>query len=81
MRSEYLSKYPHIAPEVIHGEFKQSIYSDIFSLGQLPGLSANLKKTHTSIPQSSQLRRLRESTQSSIEFIVCIVLYYLTLYY
>ena len=29
---EYLVKYPHIAPEVVHGEYKQSIYSDIYSV-------------------------------------------------
>ena len=32
---EYHMKFPHIAPEVVVGEFKQSTYSDIFSLGQL----------------------------------------------
>ena len=29
----YLSRYPHIAPEVVHGEFKQNIYSDITNDG------------------------------------------------
>lgn len=31
----YLTKYPHIAPEVEHGDYKQSTFSDMFSLGQL----------------------------------------------
>ena len=31
----YISKYRHIPPEVIHGEYKQSTYSDIYSMGQL----------------------------------------------
>ena len=31
----YLSRYLHIAPEVVHGEYRQSIYSDIFSVGHV----------------------------------------------
>ena len=31
----YISKYHHIAPEAVHGEYKQSTYSDIHSMGQL----------------------------------------------
>ena len=31
----YSSCHPHIAPEVVHGEYKQSVHSDMFSLGQL----------------------------------------------
>lgn len=31
-KKEYLQKYPHIAPEVIEGETKQSIQSDIYSV-------------------------------------------------
>ena len=32
-RREYFRLYPHLAPEVIEGETKQSIQSDMFSLG------------------------------------------------
>lgn len=32
-RQEYLRRYPHLAPEVIEGETKQSTQSDMFSLG------------------------------------------------
>lgn len=28
----YLVKYPYIAPEVVHGECKQSVYSDMYSV-------------------------------------------------
>ena len=34
-QSEYRKKYRHIAPEVIDGSYKQSIYSDIYSFGYL----------------------------------------------
>ena len=34
-KREYLKKYPHIAPEVVHGEHKQSTYSDIYSVGKI----------------------------------------------
>lgn len=30
---EYLVKYPYIAPEVVHGEYKQSTHSDMYSIG------------------------------------------------
>ena len=33
-RAEYLKKYPHIAPEVVHGQRKQSQFSDIYSAKQ-----------------------------------------------
>ncbi len=39
----YFSRYPHIAPEVVHGE---RVYSDIFSLGQL---LVKKSKTETTI--------------------------------
>ena len=32
-RIQYIKKYPHIAPEVVEGECKQSTYSDMFSVG------------------------------------------------
>ena len=32
---EYLKKYPHIAPELIEGEIKQSVYSDVYSIGKI----------------------------------------------
>ena len=32
---QYLVKYPHIAPEVVHGETKQSSYSDMFAVGRV----------------------------------------------
>lgn len=32
-REEYQRKYVHIAPEVISGEYRQSTYSDMFSVG------------------------------------------------
>lgn len=32
-QQEYLLYYPHIAPEVIFGRYKQSVYSDMFSVG------------------------------------------------
>lgn len=32
-RREYIRLYPHLAPEVIEGETKQSMQSDVFSLG------------------------------------------------
>lgn len=32
-QAEYTRKYPHIAPEVISGESRQSVLSDIFSVG------------------------------------------------
>lgn len=31
----YLTRYPHIAPEVTHGERPQSTFSDIYSLGKV----------------------------------------------
>ena len=34
-RREYICKYPHIAPEVIEGELKQSTFSDMFSFGKV----------------------------------------------
>ena len=34
-KARYLSKYPHIAPEVVHGESKQSTFSDIYAIGML----------------------------------------------
>ena len=34
-KKEYFQKYPHIAPEVIEGETKQSTQSDIYSVGRL----------------------------------------------
>ena len=34
-KREYARKYSHISPEVIEGETKQSIYSDIFSFGKV----------------------------------------------
>ena len=30
---EYMAKYPHMAPEVIYGRQRQSIYSDIYAVG------------------------------------------------
>ncbi len=27
----YLVRYPHVAPEIVHGEYKQTLYSDIGS--------------------------------------------------
>lgn len=30
---EYLVKYPHIAPEVVHGESRQSVKSDMYAIG------------------------------------------------
>lgn len=32
---EYMRKFPHIAPEVIEGETKQSVYSDVYSFGKV----------------------------------------------
>ena len=32
-RQEHFAKYPHLAPEVIHGKQRQSIYSDMYSVG------------------------------------------------
>ena len=32
---QYLKRYPHISPEVVHGERMQTTFSDIFSLGVL----------------------------------------------
>lgn len=34
-KARYLSKYPHIAPEVVHGESKQATFSDIYAVGML----------------------------------------------
>ena len=34
-KMNYLTKYPQIAPEVVHGEYRQTVYSDMFSLGQV----------------------------------------------
>ena len=31
----YLSRYLHIAPEIVRGEYRQSTYSDIFSVGHV----------------------------------------------
>ena len=30
---KYLTKYPHVAPEVVHGECKQATYSDMYAVG------------------------------------------------
>ena len=30
---KYLTKYPHVAPEVVHGECKQGTYSDMYAVG------------------------------------------------
>lgn len=32
-KQEYVSKYPHLAPEVIYGQQRQSEYSDIYAVG------------------------------------------------
>ena len=34
-QSEYIRKYPHIPPEVIEGEQRQSRWSDIYAIGRL----------------------------------------------
>ena len=34
-KMNYLTMYPQIAPEVVHGEYRQTVYSDMFSLGQV----------------------------------------------
>ena len=34
-KSEYLHRFPHIAPEIVEGEYKQSIYSDSYSIGKI----------------------------------------------
>ena len=34
-QAEYVRKFPHIAPEVIEGETKQSTHSDIYSFGKV----------------------------------------------
>ena len=34
-QAEYMRKFPHIAPEVIEGETKQSTHSDIYSFGKV----------------------------------------------
>ena len=52
----YLSRYPHIAPEVVHGEFKQSTYSDIYSIGQL--LSKVSDRGHFSLLLANPKRKL-----------------------
>ncbi len=32
-KQEYFVKYPHLAPEIIYGTHRQSVYSDIYSIG------------------------------------------------
>lgn len=34
-KTEYLRRFPHIAPQVVDGESKQSVYSDIYSFGKV----------------------------------------------
>ncbi len=34
-RAQYLTKYPHIAPEIVYGQSKQSPYSDMYSIGKV----------------------------------------------
>ena len=34
-RESYLRRYSHIAPEIVHGECKQSSSSDMFSVGRI----------------------------------------------
>ena len=34
-KEEYISKYPHLAPEVVYGQQKQSVYSDIYATGHV----------------------------------------------
>ena len=34
-REEYIRKFPHIAPEIVKGETKQNIYSDMYSFGKV----------------------------------------------
>lgn len=53
-KQDYLTKYPHIAPEVIYGQRRQSIYSDMYSVGYVlycvcdhSNISVAAKKTLT----------------------------------
>lgn len=32
-KQEYIAKYPHLAPEVVYGQQRQSMYSDMYSVG------------------------------------------------
>lgn len=34
-KQQYMRQYPHISPELIEGEMKQTVNSDIFSFGKL----------------------------------------------
>ena len=55
-KKEYLKKYPHVAPEVVHREHKQSIHSDIYSVG----------KVLTKILDCNQFSTLPSSTISQL---------------
>ena len=48
-QAEYKNKYPHIAPEIVCGSGRQSILSDIFSLGRVIAAVLKLIPTATAL--------------------------------
>lgn len=64
---QYLVKYPHIAPEVIHGDAKQSTYSDMYSTGMLFLKIFNCGRfAALSLQTRSQMKTLIENCRSII---------------
>lgn len=63
-RREHIRKFPHIAPEIIKGETKQSVQGDMFAIGLV--VSKMINSSNCGLPRSSQnkLRVFAESCQS-----------------
>ena len=61
----YLTKHSHIAPEVVHGDYKHSVYSDMFSVGQvLVKISDRNHFSALSIPHINKLTSLVQKCRS-----------------
>lgn len=48
-QEQYRRSYPHIAPEIVRGESRQSVQSDVFSIGRIALAILNLLPTATAL--------------------------------
>lgn len=63
-QAEYTKKYTHLAPELINGESKQSLYSDIFAFGGVLYKVMDAKKLDSCMCVRSQVGTLAERCRS-----------------